>query len=360
MPKKNNNRTISLSLPKIGDIVEGRVIEIKRNEIYLDLNGLATGVVRGIELEDELGTSGNLKIGDKVTATVIDLDNEKGLLELSFRSASHQKAWESLQKIMEQKQTIPVKIIGANAGGLIIQYGNISGFLPTSQLNYQHFPRVEDGDKNKILELLKKYIGQTFEVQIIGLSPEENKLIVSEKEVIKSMGSTKTFKIGDIIEGEVQGLVDFGAFIRFDNREGLCHISEIAWRRLDHPSDVLKIGDKVKAEIIGIEGDKFSLSIKKLIPDPWLHVHDKYKVGQEVMGKILKINPFGFFVELDSEIHGLAHVSELSDKEKVDPYKIAKVGDVLKFKITSIEPEEHRLGLSLKGIEQTPSNNKPN
>lgn len=352
MVKKNNNQIVNLSLPKIGDTVEGKVIEIKRNEIYLDLNGLATGIVRGAELENELGNSSNLKIGDQVTATVIDLDNEKGLFELSFRSARHQKTWEILQEIMNKKQTIPVKISGANAGGLIVQYGNIVGFMPTSQLNFQHFPRVENGDKNKILELLKKYIGQTFEVKIIDLSPEENKLIVSEKEVIKETAPAKAFKIGDIIEGEVQGLVDFGAFIRFDNREGLCHISEIAWRRLDHPSDALKIGDKVRAEIIGIEKDKFSLSIKKLIVDPWINIHQKYKIGQEVTGKILKINPFGFFVELDPEIHGLAHVSELSDEEKIEPHKIAKVGDSLKFKITSIEPEEHRLGLSLKGVKQ--------
>ncbi|MGB9680644.1 MAG: 30S ribosomal protein S1, partial [Minisyncoccia bacterium] len=325
--------------PKIGDLVEGKVIEIKRNEVYLDLNSLATGVVRGPELEDELNARANLKIGDTVSATVIDLDNEKGLLELSFRITGHQKAWQKLKEIMAKKQTIPVKIISANTGGLIVQYGKIDGFLPTSQLSYEHFPRVPSGDRNQILNLLKKYIGQTFQTKIIGLSEDENRLIVSEKEVTKeTLGKGKTFKIGDIIEGEVQGLVDFGAFIRFNGQEGLCHISEIAWRRLDHPSDVLKVGDKVKAEIIDIKNDKFSLSIKKLIPDPWLKVCEKYHLNQEVIGKILKINPFGFFVEISPEIHGLAHVSELSENGKTDPYKIAKVGDILKFRITSIEP----------------------
>jgi small subunit ribosomal protein S1 len=351
---KTNNKNLGESwFPKIGDLVEGKVIEIKRNEIYLDLNGLATGIIRGPELQDELGEYANLKIGDTISATIIDLDNEKGLLELSLRFAAHQKAWQKLEEIMTKKQTIPVKIIGANSGGLIIQYGKIEGFLPTSQLSYEHFPRVPDGDKNQILNLLKKYIGQTFQVKIISLSKNENKLIVSEKEVTKeTLSKGKTFKIGDIIEGEVQGLVDFGAFIKFDGQEGLCHISEIAWRRLDHPSDVLKPGDKVKAEIIGMENGKFSLSIKKLIPDPWKKIHEKYKPNQIVSGKILKINPFGFFVELDPEIHGLAHISELSEDGKTDPHKIAKVGDVLKFRITTIEPEEHRLGLSLKGVEQ--------
>lgn len=341
------------SLPKINDLIEGTVLEIKRNEVYLDLDGNATGLVRGPELEDELGEYSNLKVGDKVMATVVDVDNEKGLVELSFRSAGHQRAWKKLQEIMTQKQTIEVKIVAANVGGLIIQYGKISGFLPTSQLSSQHFPRVEDGDKGKILEMLKKHIGQIFKVGIIGLDESENKLIVSEKEIIKNTNTDKEFKIGDPINGEVQGLVDFGAFIKFDGREGLCHISEIAWRRLDHPSDVLKIGDKVKAEIIGMENDKFSLSIKKLIPDPWVKIEEKYKVGQEVMGKILKINLFGFFIELDPEIHGLAHVSELSEDGKKNPNEIAKAGDSLKFKITSIEPEDHRLGLSLKGVKQS-------
>lgn len=348
MTKKDNNQNNELNFPRVGDLVEGKVIEIKRNEIYLDLAGLATGLVRGPELEDELGEFSKLKIGDPVMATVIDADNEKGLVELSFRLAGHQRAWDKLMGIMNTKETVEVKVVGANAGGLMVQYGKIGGFLPTSQLGFQHFPRVEDGDKNRIVEILRKYVGQTFKVGIIGLSEEDNKLIVSEKETMKAEAGVKEFKIGDIVEGEVQGLVDFGAFIKFDGREGLCHISEIAWRRLDHPSDVLKIGDNVKAEVIGMEGDKFSLSVKKLIPDPWAHVHEKYKVGQEVEGKILKINPFGFFIELDPEIHGLAHVSELSEDGKTDPRKIANAGETMKFKITSIEPEEHRLGLSLK------------
>ncbi len=339
----------SLNFPKIGDLVEGKVLEIKRKEIYLDLNGLATGVVRGPELEDELGEYSNLKIGDLVNATVIDVDNEKGLVELSFRYAGHLKAWKKLQEMMSEKKLISVKITGANAGGLITQYGKLSGFLPTSQLGFDHFPRVENGDRAKILEILKKYLGQTFKVKIIGLSEEDNKLIVSEKEVVRAAEGHKEFKIGDLVEGEVQGLVDFGVFVKFNGQEGLCHISEIAWRRLDHPSDILKVHDKVKAEIIGMENGRFSLSIKKLIPDPWTKVMKKYKIGQEVKGKILKINPFGFFVELDPEIHGLAHISEFPDEQK-NPEQLAKAGDVLDFKVISIEPEDHRLGLSLKGL----------
>ena len=337
------------NFPQLGDLVEGRVIEIKRKEVYLDLNGLATGLVRGPELEDELGEYSNLKVGDVVNATVIEADNEKGLIELSFRHAGHVRAWKKLQEIMNDKNLIDVKITGANAGGLIIQYGRLVGFLPTSQLSFEHFPRVADGDKSKILEILKKYVNQTFQVKIIGLAEEDNKLIVSEKEVMKESAGSQAFKIGDNVEGEVQGLVDFGAFIKFNGQEGLCHISEIAWRRLDHPSDILKIHDKLKAEIIGMEDNRFSLSIKKLLPDPWTKVAEKYKINQEVEGKVLKVNPFGFFVELDPEIHGLAHVSEFPEDKK-NPQEMAKPGDVLKFKVISIEPDDHRLGLSLKDL----------
>ncbi|MCD6471185.1 S1 RNA-binding domain-containing protein [bacterium] len=353
MSEKEKKQTAKKpKLPKINSLVEGRVIKIGRNEIYLDIGGIATGVVRGPEIEDELGKITNLKIGDKATAMVTDLDNEKGLIELSFRKAGHQKAWEKLNEMFNKGTIIKVKIIDANTGGLIAQYGKLIGFIPTSQLSVDHFPRVSDGDKTKILNLLKRFIGEKWPVKIIGLDQKENKLIFSEKGLTERKKKTK-YKIGDIIEGEVCGLTDFGAFVKFDkNEEGLVHISEIGWRRLDSPSDVLKVGDKVKAKIIGKQEEKYSLSIKRLIPNPWENVEKKYKVGQIVKGKILKINPFGFFVELDPEIHGLAHISEISDKPIKDLSKIAKVGDTLKFKIVSIEPEFYRLGLSLRGVKQ--------
>lgn len=345
---------------EVGDLVEGTVLEIGRNEIYIDLNGLATGVVRGPELFDESEEFSNLKKGDRVTTTIIDLENEKGLIELSIRSAGHQKAWTKLKTLMEQKKVISVKVTDANRGGLITQYGKIYGFLPVSQLKADHYPRVAGGEKNKILEKLKKLIGQNLLVEIIDLDQNEEKLIVSEKEVLRE-GKTSLggYKPGDTIEGTVSGLVDFGAFVKFNkNLEGLVHISEIAWQRLDHPKDILKVGDKVKAKIIDLnqETGKFSLSIKKLQKDPWEKVSEKYQIGQIVSGKVLKINPFGIFVELDPEIHGLAHISELSEKPISHPSEIVKIGDILKFKIVSIEPEDHRLGLSIKALKTEDKN----
>lgn len=340
------------SLPKANDLIEATVIEIGRNEVYLDINGLTTGVVRGPELFDESGEFSNLKKGDKTLATVIDLENEKGLIELSFRCASHKKAWNNLEELAKKRQEIMVKITDANKGGLIIIYGKIQGFLPVSQLKPEHYPRVEGGDKNKILEKLKAFVGQEMPVKIITVEEKTGKLIVSEKETAPGgmkKSISKKYEIGDIVEGKISGLVDFGAFVTFNkNQEGLVHISELAWQRIDHPQDIVKIGDKVKAQIIGItEDNRISLSVRRLIKDPWKNVKEKYSIGQEVEGKILKINPFGFFVELDPEIHGLAHISELSDKQIKNINKLAKIGDVFKFKIVSIEPENHRLGLTL-------------
>ena len=348
--KKDYGQLIK-SLPKLGDLIEGTVIEIGRNEIYLDINGLTTGVVRGPELFDESGEFSNLKKKDKISATVIELENEKGLVELSFRHASHKKAWNRLEDIAKGENSLLIKVIEANKGGLIVRSGKIQGFLPVSQLKPEHYPRVDDGDKNKILEKLKSFINKELLVKIITIDEKNGKLIVSEKEVGPSKKKLihKNYKIGDVIKGKISGLVDFGIFVTFDkNQEGLVHISELAWQRIDHPQDIVKVGEEVKAEIIGITDDgKISLSIRRLLKDPWNIVKKKYKIDQEVKGKVLKVNPFGLFVKLDKDIHGLAHISELSKAPIKDISKVAKEGDILDFKIVSIEPEDHRLGLSL-------------
>lgn len=336
---------------KEGDIVEGRIIELSREGIYLDLGGQATGIARGPELVDELMEITNLKMNDKVLATVIEKENEKGLFELSFRLASHQKAWKYFQELMEKEETISVKVINANQGGLIIQFKNVFGFLPVSHLSPGHYPRVERADRAKILEKLKQFINQTLLVKIIGLDEKEERLIVSERKVSLEKADFKKYQIGEMVLGKIIGLIDFGAFVKVENSpfEGLIHISELGWQRVNHPSQMVSVGQKIKAQIIGITEDgKFSLSIKRLIPDPWEKVQEKYKLDQEVVGKIIQISSFGFFVELDPEIHGLCHFSEISAKENFDPRKIAKIGDQLKFKIISLEPSEHRLGLSLK------------
>ena len=343
-------------IPKVGDCIEARIIVLGKNAIHLDIEGLTTGVVRGPELYDESGEYTNLKLGDTVNATVLELENENGEMELSFLHAGHKKAWEKLDEARRAMTTVSAKVIGANKGGLLMKVGNATGFLPVSQLSPEHYPRVEGGDKGKILEKLQKFVNQMIDVRVIDIAEKEEKLIVSEKAAWedKQRETLAQYKIGDTISGTITGLVDFGAFVELPkNLEGLIHISEIAWQRLDHPRDVLAIGQTIAAQIIAIEGSRISLSLNRLMPDPWSQVQERYQLGQTVKGKILKINPFGFFVELDPEIHGLAHVSELA-ATPVDPTTLAKPGDTIDFKIISIEPAEHRLGLSLKALTAPP------
>lgn len=335
------------AFPKKGDVVKGTVIAVGRNEVRVDLGGIAVGLVRGPELDP----SAHLTVGDEIEATVIDLDNEFGELELSLKGAGRKKSWDSLKELFTKGTPIQVKILDANKGGLIVRLEGVAGFLPVSQLSPDNYPRVTGGEKNKILEKLKSLVGTMADVKVIDVNEDDDKLIVSEKAIweTKQEGVIAKYKVGDAVEGEVTAVTDFGAFVRFDaNLEGLVHISEIAWQRIDHPRDVLKIGDRVRAEIINIEGSKIFLSMKKLVPDPWKRVADRYKVNQTVKGRVLKINPFGLFVELDPEIHGLAHISELAAKPVKDVNEIARVGDEFDFRIVSIDPESHRLGLSLK------------
>lgn len=343
----------SVALPKVGDVIAGNVLSVSKGEVQIDINGIATGVVRGTELIDESGEYSNLAFGDEVSATVLELENERGLLELSFRSAGHKKAWDNLRQIMQTGEIVAVKATDANKGGLMVSFGNVNGFMPVSQLCPEHYPRIQGGDKNKILEKLKSYTGETFEVKVIDAIEQEDKLIVSEKAAweVRQKDVISSYKVGDTIEGTVTVITDFGAFVEFGKGlEGLVHISEIAWQRIDDPKEYLRSGQNIKAQIIKIEGSKIFLSMKNLIPDPWKHVAERYQVGQVVSGKVLKVNPFGLFVELDPEIHGLAHVSELSLMATIDPLTIATPGETRDFKIVSIEPEEHRLGLSIKAF----------
>ncbi len=335
------------TFPKAGDVVKGTVIAVGRNEVRCDLGGIAVGLIRGPELDKNL----DLRVGDEVEATVIELHNEFDELELSLKGAGRKRAWDKIKELVAQGGAVQAKIVDANKGGLITRVEGIPAFIPVSQLSPEHYPRVAGGEKLKILEKLKSLVGETLEVKILDTHEGEEKIVASEKAVWETRQESvlAKYKVGDNIEGEVTAVTDFGAFVRFDqNLEGLVHISEIAWQRIDHPRDVLKTGDNVRAEIINIEGSKIFLSMKKLVEDPWRRVAKKYDVNQWVMGKVLKINPFGLFVELDPEIHGLAHVSELSARPVKDVNEIARVGDEFSFRIISIDAENHRLGLSLR------------
>lgn len=341
---------------KPGDMVEGTLISVGKNEVYIDLEGIGIGVVRGRELYDDQATLASLKAGDKIFASVIEPENKEGNVELSLRQAGQERVWQTLRKKMEDGEIIHTKILGANKGGLMVEVNNVTGFLPVSQLSVEHYPRVEDGDKNKILSVLNSYVGQSFAVQVITADQEEEKLIVSEKAVFEKETEEKLshLKIGDIIRGTVTGVVDFGVFVKFGDLEGLVHISELAWQRIENPKDIVRVGQEVDAKIIAIDKGRVSLSMKQLQDDPWLEAVKKYQIGQKVTGTVTKIMPFGVFVELDKDIQGLAHLMELSHEAVKNPEEVLKTGDEREFKIISIEPGEHRLGLSLRALEEAP------
>src|SRR5258708_14558698 len=344
---------VEIKVPKVGDVLEGRVLSVGKNEVYIDIEGIGLGVVRGRELYDETVRISTLKIGDPVIASVVETENKEGNVELSFRQAGQERVWSTLVDRMKAHEIIKTKILEANKGGLMVEVNGVIGFLPVSQLSSEHYPRVEEGDKNKILGVLKSYVGKIFDVQIITADPQDEKLIVSEKAVSEEELRNKIGKLAlnQVVEGEVSGIVDFAIFLKFgEGLEGLVHISELAWTRIDHPKDLYKVGQKVNAQVISIDRDRISLSIKRLQPDPWAEAIKKYQVGQVVKGKVNKVMPFGAFVELDPDIYGLVHSVELSNEEVKDPADIVSIGDEKEFKIISIEPQEHRLGLSLRAL----------
>ncbi len=345
----------SPEIPEVGDVVPGTVIYVGSSSALVDLGPLGTGVVLGKEMKDGL-VGGKLRVGDTVSATLTSLENEDGTIELSIREASYDKSWEDIETKLRNKDALQTKIMDANKGGLMIEVNGISGFLPVSQLASEHYPRVEDGDKNKILDLLKKLIGESLTVRILDANRDDEKLIVSEKaaQSEKEKELINRLRVGDTITGEVSGVVDFGAFVKFDipgsekgeKLEGLVHISELAWQLIDDPREIVKTGDTVSAKIIGLDDARISLSMKALKEDPWEHVHERYTTGAKVKGTVDKLNHFGAFVYLDKDIHGLAHVSEFSDiypNRKME--EIFEVGKEYDWTILSIEPKSHRLGL---------------
>lgn len=340
-----------LKIPRPGDLIKGKIFQIAKSEIMVDIESWTVGIIRLSEFYD-VKEYENLKIGDEIEAVVIELENERGEAELSLRYAGQERAWAELEYFQKENQLVTALVIDANRGGLIVKINETVGFLPLSHLGPGHYPRVPESDKTKILEKLKMLIGQELEIKIIELNKSQELLVVSEKEAMhqKQLQLISDYQIGQVVEGTITIITDFGIFIRFEGLEGLIHISEVAWKKVDDLKEIFRIGQKIKAKIIGFEGSKIFLSLKRLFPDPWQKIDEKYQVEQKVKGKIIKVNPFGLFVELDENIHGLCHISELSDRPLDDPSSLFKIGELLEFNIISIDPLEHRLGLSRKGL----------
>lgn len=346
----------AFTIPTLGSLVEVEVIDVFGNKILVDINGIAIGMISGKECHDSDGTLTKVKAGDIISAYVIEGENEEGYYVLSLRKASQERTWRNFLKVYEKGETITVIIHEANKGGLLVIVDGIKGFIPVSQLAPLHYPRVDGANIAQILSRLQKLVGVEMQVKIINVDQIGGKLILSEKAAIEDqrIEKLKNLKIGDVIHGTISGIVKFGIFVAFEGLEGLVHISEIEWGHVKDPINYGKIGNPVDVQVIGIEGDKISLSMKSLTPDPWQKAAEKYTVGKIVKGKIDRITQFGVFMKLADEISGLIHLSELSHESVKDPQKIVKTGQEIEAKVIAIDAEDHRIGLSLKALKEPP------
>ena len=325
-----------------GSTINGKVLSVKKNEILIDMGPHGIGLVP----RREIGFGKKYSVGDEVIASVIDPELPNGEALLSLRKAAKEHGWDEIQKVVEEGKTIKVTPYEANRGGLLIEFEGVRGFMPVSQLSTEHYPRTSD--KEEILRRLRTLIGAELCAQIIDADQKGNKLIFSEKEAVKDGLADRltSLKVGDIVEGTVTGVVDFGAFVNVDGIEGLVHISEISWERVAQVSDKLKVGDKIKAKIISIDKDRLSLSIKQTTPDPWLKEAAQFHAGDEVEGTITRITPFGAFVQISPAVEALVHISELG--EGGDPEKIFKQNEKRKFVILEIDADSRKIRLGFK------------
>jgi small subunit ribosomal protein S1 len=343
---KENNLAPANPL-SVGATIEGTVVARDRSSLFIDLGIHGTGIIYGREFYGVKDIIKNLKIGDKVFAKIIEVENDDGYRELSLQDATKEISWQRLKDLKDSGQILSVRVTGVNKGGLLTSLDGIQAFLPVSQLAPEHYPRVADADKQKILKELQKFIGKNLEVKILDLLAQENKLILSEKAKSeeKTKETLKNYSKGDIVDGEITGIADFGAFIKFDQIEGLIHISELDWQLVENPAEVVKVGETLKAKIIDISNNQVFLSLKALKANPWEEIEKQYKKGDMLKGKVTKFSAFGAFVEIMPKIRGLCHISEFESKEKMEEQ--LKIGETYDFQVLQIEPKEHRMSLKL-------------
>ncbi len=337
----------SATPPSIDDIVEGTVLAIEKGAVYIDIPPFGTGIIFGREYINARDIIKKINIGDSVAGKVVFLTNENGYIEISLKEARQALIWSEAEEAIRDKKVFEIAVQEANKGGLIMSWQGISGFLPASQLKTEHYPRVNDGDKERILEELRKLVGTKLSVAIIGVNPKEGKLIFSEKNPTEKSKEVMIDKyaLGDIVEGEVTGIVDFGIFVKVeDGLEGLVHISEIDWALVENPRLLFHVGDKIKVKIIEIKEGKISLSLKALKENPWKSAEGKYKKDDTVQAVVIKFNKHGALASIEEGVAGLVHISEFGSEEKL--HTALELGKRYTFKITLFEPKEQKMTLS--------------
>ncbi len=337
----------SVTPPAEGDIVEGPVIEARKDRVFVDLHPYGTGIIFGREFINARDIIRKVNIGDNIAAKVISVENDEGYIELSLKEAKQALIWSDAEAAIRDKTTFDLAVVEANKGGLILSWQGIQGFLPASQLKNDHYPRVADGDKDRILEELRKLVGTKIPVIIISALPKEGKLIFSEKdpESKEKEKIVSKYEVGEELNGVVTGIVDFGVFVKVEEGlEGLVHISEIDWALVEDPRALFKVGDKVKVKVIEIKENKISLSIKALKENPWKGAEKKYKKDDIVEGVVIKFNRHGALASIEEGIAGLVHVSEFGSEEKLR--STLELGKSYTFKISLFEAKDQKMTLS--------------
>ncbi|MEK9158065.1 MAG: S1 RNA-binding domain-containing protein [Patescibacteria group bacterium] len=334
-------------LPKPGSILGGTIIQVSKTNVIVDLGPIGIGIVYPGEFYDNPDRMKVLKAGDTVSAMLLELENDEGYRELSLKSAQTTTAWQDIKEKKEAGEVIDTQIVNINKGGLIVEVSGIQGFLPLSQLAGEHYPKVDGGDTTKIVQALQKFKGQTFKVKILDFSEAENKLIVSERAIQEEVAKEELSKlaVGETVAGIITEVTDFGAFVKLsDTLDGLIHSSEIDWKFIEDPREILHIGESISAKIISLDGGRVSLSLKALKEDPWVKIDEKYQVGQKVSGKISKVRNSGAFVELEGNIIGFIPLAELGGQT---PQEALVEGKEYEMAIVNIDAKDHKLTLTL-------------
>ncbi len=353
---------------KEDEIVEGLVLAVTNTAVYVDLTPVGTGIIYGIEYINARDLIKKINIGDTISAKVINKEDKNGYIDLSLREAKHALIWSEAEILLKEKRVLSLVVKEANKGGLIVEWNGINGFLPSSQLKGDNYPKVDDGSKEQILFELKKLVGKRIPVTIIAAIPKEGKLIFSEstdpvledgelrdnKAKEEALKDSKTltkivakYNLGDQLEGVVTGVVDFGIFVKIDNEiEGLIHKSEIDWGLVENTKDYAKIGDTVKVEVIEIKDNKISLSMKKLKENPWNAASKKYKKGDIVNGVVIRFNKHGALASIEEGVAGLVHISDFENEEKMK--EELSLGKIYSFEITLFDGKEEKMTLKLQ------------
>lgn len=334
-------------LPKPGSILNGIIIALSKQSVILDLGSAGIGIVYPGEFYDNPDRMKVLKPGDTVSAVLVELENDEGYRELSLKAAQTTTAWQDIKEKKELGDVVETPIVNINKGGLIVEVSGIQGFLPLSQLSAEHYPKVEGGDTTKIVQSLQKFKGQVFKVKILDFNEAENKLIVSERAIQEEAAKEELAKltVGQIVEGTVTEVTDFGAFVKLsETLDGLIHSSEIDWKFIEDPREVLKPDDRVTAKIISLDAGRVSLSLKALKDDPWQTIDAKYQIGQKVRCKVSKVRNSGAFVELTGDIVGFIPATELGGQTLQEVLTVGQEYDTV---IVNIDAPEHKLTLTL-------------